>query len=52
MKHKIHFHIKKNDVVQLEITGMTAEGWGVGPAKKLQYLFLILRLVISLRLKF
>ena len=30
MKHKIHFHIKKNDIVQLEITGMTAEGRGVG----------------------
>lgn len=35
MKHKIHFHIKKNDVVQLEITGMTAEGWGVGRCEEI-----------------
>ena len=35
MKHKIHFPIKKNDVVQLEITGMTAEGWGVGRCEEI-----------------
>ena len=35
MKHKIHFPIKKNDVVQLEITGMTAEGCGVGRCEEI-----------------
>ena len=29
LKHKIHFPIKKNDVVQLEITGMTAVKYGI-----------------------